>query len=261
MFPTLPIGPLRLQTHGLFLLLAYWAGLWLASRRAPRYGISGDHMTNAGFFALLGGIVAARLGHVIAFWEVYRVDPLQVLSLSPAALLPWSGLIGALLVLAGYVWRYRLAPWSLADAAAPGVLLGIAIAGVGAFLAGRTLGTTSGLPWTVEFPPGVRRHPVALYEAVAAVIWLGVVLWLEHRRPGWPGRTALLCLFGYATLRLFLEPLRAESPLLAGGWRLPQLVALAVIALSGWRLGRGGAQPAEAALGSAEEAGRASPPA
>lgn len=251
MLPTLPIGPLRLQTYGLVLLIAYWAGLWLAARRAPRCGLSGDHIYNAGFYALLGGIAAARLGHVVAFWEVYRVDPLQILSLSPAALLPLPGLIGALLVMAWYIRRHRLSPWAVADAAGPGVLLALAIAGAGAFLAGRTLGALSDLPWAVELPAGVQRHPTALYEAAASLAWLGAVLWLERRGTGWSGRTAVLCLFGYAALRLFLEPLRAESPVLAGGWRIPQLVALAVVAASGWWLGRG-------AVGNAQE--RSAPP-
>jgi phosphatidylglycerol:prolipoprotein diacylglycerol transferase len=246
MLPTLPIGPLRLHTYGLFLLIAYWVGLWLAARRAPRFGLSGDHIYNGGFFALLGGIVAARLGHVAAFWEVYRVDPVQVVSLSPAALLPVPGLIGALLVTAWYIRRHRLSPWAVADAAGPGLLLAIAIASIGAFLAGRTLGGLSALPWTVEAPAGVRRHPAALYEAVACLAWLGVVLWLERRGPGWPGRTALLCVLGFAALRLFLEPLRAESLVLAGGWRIPQLVALVAVALSGWWLGRNAPKSTEA---------------
>ncbi len=78
MFPTIPIGPLRLQTYGLTLLLAYLVGLWLAARLARRRGVDGDHVYNLGFYALLVGIVAARLGHAVAYFEVYRVDPVQI---------------------------------------------------------------------------------------------------------------------------------------------------------------------------------------
>jgi phosphatidylglycerol:prolipoprotein diacylglycerol transferase len=236
MFPTIPIGPLRLQTYGVFLLIAFWAGLWLAARQAGRRGIPGDHVYNAGFYALIGGLVAARLGHVVAFFEVYRTDPRQVLSLSPGALLPGVGLVAALLVLAFYVWRHRLPPLPLADAAAPGMLLALAIAGVGTFLAGRDLGILSDLPWAVELF-GVRRHPVALYEALAALALLAVVLVLD-RRPHPTGYTALVALFGYATIRLFLEPLRVEGLTVGDGWRVAQVVALAAVAVSGWLLGR-----------------------
>lgn len=239
MLPTLPIGPLRLQTYGLFLLLAYFAGLWLAARLAPRRGLTRDHVYNAGFYALLGGLIAGRLGHAIAYLEVYRTDPLQIVALSPGAFLPLPGVLGALLVLALYVWRHRLPALQLADVAAPGVLLALAIANVGAFLAGRALGAATGaanLPWAVELF-GVQRHPAALYETLAALGWLAAVLWAERRSPQRPGRLALLTVFGYAVGRLFLEPLRAASPTIGDGWRLPQALALIALGVSGWLLG------------------------
>lgn len=259
MWPTIPLGPLRLQTYGTFLLLAFWLGLWLAARRGPRVGVDGDHLYNAGFAALLSGIAAARLGHVAAFFEVYRTDPLQVFSLSPAALLPLPGLAGALVGAWWYVRRHRLSPAAVADAAAPGFLLGAAVASVGAFLAGRTVGAVTGLPWGVVLPaaPELRRHPTALYEAAATLAWLAMVLAAERRRAGWPGRTAWLTLFGYAALRLFLESLRAGGALLPGGWRAAQVVAWCALALSGWRLGRGtAAERPRLADGSASPAER-----
>lgn len=237
MFPTLPIGPLRIQTYGLFLLLAYFAGLWLAARLARRRGLDGDHIYNAGFYGLLAGLVAARLGHTVAYVEAYRADPRQILSLSPGALLPLPGLIGAAAAVAFYVWRRRLPALPLADAAAPGVLLGVVVAGWGAFLAGRLLGAASDLPWALVLF-GVRRHPVALYEALAGLALLAGLLWLDRTRTLRPGQLLLLTLFGYATIRLFLEPLRAGSPTVGDGWRVPQMVSLVVIAICGWLLGK-----------------------
>lgn len=261
MLPTIPIGPLRLQTYGLFLLVAYMAGLWLAARLASSRGIDRDHVYNAGFYALLGGLVGARLGHVVAFFEVYRNDPLEVLSLSPGALLPLPGMVlgGAILVV--YVRRQRL-PWkSLADAAAPGMLLAIAIADFGAWLAGRRLGAASDLPWAMELF-GIRRHPAALYEALGVLLLLVLILLAGGflRLPGQrasavgdgseapsgsaqkgkhpEGWLALLALFGYATLRLLIEPLFMASPVVGDGWRVPQLIALATVAVTGWLLGR-----------------------
>lgn len=237
MFPTIPIGPLRLQTYGLVLLVAYMAGLWLAARQARRQAIDSDHVYNAGFYALLVGIVVARLGHAVAFFEVYRVDPLQLLSLSPGAFVPLAGALGAAVMVAVYLRRHRLPAVPMLDVFTPGVLLALAIASLGAFLAGRDLGTVSNLPWAMELF-GVRRHPVALYQAAALLVLLGLLLWAESRRALHPGQLTLLALFGYATIRLFLEPLRAEGPLVGDGWRLVQVLALAAVVVSGWLLGR-----------------------
>lgn len=237
MFPTIPIGPLRLQTYGLVLLIAYLAGMWLAARQARRYAVDSDHVYNAGFYALLAGLIAARLGHAVAFAEVYRYDPLQVFSLSPGAFLLAPGAIGAGAALAIYVRRHRLPAARMLDIAAPAALLALAVVNLGAFLAGRDLGAASDVPWAVALF-GVRRHPVALYQALALVGLLALVLWVERRSPQRPGQLALLALFGYATLRLFLEPLRAESLLVGDGWRAAQAVALVVVLASGWLLGR-----------------------
>ncbi len=244
MFPTIPIGPLRLQTYGLALLLAYLAGTWLAARQARRHGIDGDHIFNLSLYALLAGIVAARLGHVLIYFEVYRVDPLQVLSLSPGALLPLAGVLGAVGMALFYSVRHRLPAARTLDALAVGMALALALASVGAFLAGRELGALSELPWAVELF-GVRRHPAALYQALALGLLLGLLLRADRQAPRPPGQIALAALFGYAVIRLFLEPLRAESVLVGDGWRLAQIAALAVAVLSGWLLGRMAGEKAE----------------
>ena len=245
MFPTIPIGPLRLQTYGLFILAAYFAGLWLSARQARRHGVEGDHVYNAGFYALIVGLVAARLGHAVAYFEVYRTDPLQLISLSAGAFLLLPGLLGALAMVAIYIRRHKLSPLQMADILAPGVLLGIVIAEIGGFLAGRSLGTVSTLPLAVE-QFGVRRHPVALVDAGAVLALLVFLLWIDRKPALRPGRLALMAVFGYATITLFLEPLRAESLLIGDGWRLSQIVALVVVGVSGWMLGKSqkGSQPA-----------------
>jgi phosphatidylglycerol:prolipoprotein diacylglycerol transferase len=228
---------MRLQTYGLALLLAYLAGMWLAARQARRRGVDSDHVYNMGLYALLVGIVAARLGHAVAYFEVYRADPLQLLSLSPGAFLPLPGLMGAAAMAAIYLYRHHLSAVRMLDILAPGVVLALIIASLGAFLAGRDLGALSELPWAVELF-GVRRHPVALYQALALSGLLGLLLWADRRATLHPGQLALATLFGYATIRLFLDPLRAEGVLVGDGWRLTQIIALAAVLLTGWLLGR-----------------------
>lgn len=237
MFPTIPIGPLRLQTYGIVLLIAYMAGLWLSARQARHHNVASDHVYNAGFYALLAGIVAARLGHAIAFLEIYRADALQLLSLSPGAFLLLPGLLGGALMAAVYIQRHRLPAAPMLDIFAPGIVLATAIASLGAFLAGRDLGALSELPWAVELF-GVRRHPAALYQSTALIMLLGALLWLDRRKKLRPGQLALMAVFGYATIRLFLEPLRAERLLVGDGWSPVQIAALAVVLVSGWLLGR-----------------------
>ena len=98
MIPTLSIGPAAIPTYPFLLLIAFWAGLWLAARQARQLGLDGDHVYNAGLYGLIAGIIGARLWFVLSHWENYASDILQAFSLSRSALAPAEGLIIAALV-------------------------------------------------------------------------------------------------------------------------------------------------------------------
>ena len=82
---------------------------------------------------------------------------------------------GGLVVAAWYLRRRRLPLAQVLDAAAPGLLLGVAIAAAGALLAGRNPGAPSEVPWAIVLW-GVRRHPSQVYEALAVLGALGMAL-------------------------------------------------------------------------------------
>jgi len=238
MLPTLQLGPLSIQTYQLALLLAAWAALAVGAGAAQRLGLDGDHIYNAGLYGLLAGLVAGRLGHVVAFWSAYRAHPLEIVGINTRAFLLWPGVIGALIVAGWYVWRHKL-PWAaVLDAVAPGALVGIAIVDLGALLAGRDVGAPTNVPWAISLW-GVQRHPSQVYELLAALITLGGVLWMLRTRDR-RGAVAWVAVLGYGLSRWLLEPFRAESVTVLGGLRVAQIVGLVMALVALWALrGRG----------------------
>jgi phosphatidylglycerol:prolipoprotein diacylglycerol transferase len=234
--PVLQLGPLALPTYPISLLLAFWAGLALSARAARRLGVDGDHMWNAGLYALLATIVVGRLAHVIAFWPAYRLQPIDIIGLNAQAFLWGPGILAGLIAAAWYIHRHKL-PWStVLDAAAPGVLAGLIIANLGALLAGNGVGAPTDLPWAVDLW-GVLRHPVQLYAALGELITLAVV---SHalRKPSRPGTTALLGLLGWGLTTWLIEPFRAESSSIMAGIRLWQVIGLSAALVVLWFLRR-----------------------
>jgi phosphatidylglycerol:prolipoprotein diacylglycerol transferase len=237
--PTLQVGPLALQTYPLALLLAGWTGLALAARLAEQRGIQGDYIYNAGLTALTAFVLVGRLAHVVAFWPAYRLQPLEIIGINTRAFLPWPGMAAALVAGAWYVRRYRLPYRQALDAMAPGAMLAVGIASAGALLNGSMAGAPSTVPWAIPVW-GVSRHPSQVYEAVAA---LGIVVVLLQIRDARPGTVAWAALLGYGLLRWLLEPFRAESTTVAGGLRLPQLIGLAAAVVALWQLRKWAAYP------------------
>lgn len=242
MLPVLQIGPLSIQTYPLAVILAGWAALAAGARAAKARGLDGDHLYNAGLYGFVGGVIAARFAHVISFWPAYRSQPLEIFGFNTTAFLLWPGVIAAAAVAGYYVYRHQLPLALMLDAFAPGLLVGLAIAAIGALLAGRNAGAAADLPWAVDLW-GVRRHPVQAYEALGLILVAAVALRRLKTENGRlkigvrGGAPALIALLGYGLVKWFVEAFRAPevTATILGGVRLDQVIglALALVALAG----------------------------
>lgn len=230
MLPTILIGSVALPTYPLLLLIALWAGMWLAAYRAGQLGLDGDHVYNAGLYGLIAGILGARLWFVLSHWENYAPDITQALSLSRSALSPAEGFIIAGLVVLIYLQRNNVPLGSFFDATAPGLALAMVIGHVGAFLGGVALGLPADLPWSIEIS-GLARHPIQLYEAGASLIILAILYVYRAWRP-WPGFHFWLFVVLYGASRLLLEIFRARPYLIGDGYLATQVLALVAIVVA-----------------------------
>lgn len=231
MLPILRIGPLAIQTPGLVLIAGYWLALELAGRQGKRQGLDGGALQNAGVYGVVAGLLAARLGHVIQHWPVYRQNLLGVLSPNPQTLSPLPGLLIGGLVAAVYLWRKRLPLRPVLDALAPGAAVLVCAVALANLASGAAFGIESHVPWSIELW-GARRQPVQVYELAAGLAILGILLWAGRRPPlpGSPAGLRFLLLVGlYGAARLALEPLRASSHLLPGGLRTAQVAGLTAV--------------------------------
>jgi phosphatidylglycerol:prolipoprotein diacylglycerol transferase len=229
MLPVLQIGPAAVPTYPLLLLVAFWAGMWVAARRARQLGLESDHVYNAGLYGLLAGVLGARLWFVLSHWENYAGDLSQAFSLSRNALSPSEGLMIAGLAVFIYLQRQRLPLGLFFDALAPGLALALIIGHIGAFLGGEGLGAPSTMPWAIEVAD-MTRHPVQLYEALAGLVILAVLFWGRRWRP-WPGFQFWLVVGLYSLARLLLE-IFWDRPYLVGGYLAGQIVALATLVVT-----------------------------
>jgi prolipoprotein diacylglyceryl transferase len=230
MYPILSIGSVAISTYPLLWLVAFWAGMWLATRQAAQLGLDGDHVYNAGLYGFLAGILGARLWFVLAHWENYASDLTQAFSLSRSALSVGEGFVIAGLAVLVYLQRNRVPLGLFFDATAPGLALAIFIGNIGAFLGGEALGSPSNLPWSVELA-GISRHPVQLYEAIAALVILGI-LYLSRKWRSWPGFHFWLFVVLYGATRLLLEVFRARPYLIGDHYLAVQVIALGAIVVA-----------------------------
>jgi len=175
---------LPIRGFGLMLLLAVLSAVGLAARRARRLGIEVDLVYTLAFWALVPGILGARLFYVIQKWPedfapIYQQQGLGALlgslaNIAQGGIVFYGSLIGGLAGLVAFVIRYRMPLLATFDLLTPSLMLGLAVGRLGCFLNGCCFGGACDLPWAVSFPAASPPHVQEVYRGEAFVFGLKI---------------------------------------------------------------------------------------
>jgi len=233
-----------IHSYGLLIAIGLVVGVAFSLRRGRSVGIDAGDTLDLTFYALVVGLVGARLAYVLMHAGDYArlcVDAShprslgQKLSDCAAPLRFWQGglvfLGGAVLaaiVVLFYARRRKLPLGDVADVLAPAVSIAHVFGRIGCFL----VGCCYGKPWLggVHFPAGsvayselvsqralpsevsctYGLHPTQLYESAGELLIFAGLVWLWRRRR-FPGAVALAYASGYGVLRFFIEIFRGDD--------------------------------------------------
>ena len=138
-----------ISPHGLFIAIGFLIGSLLFTKLATDRGVSADAANSVVFWALIGAIVGARVGYVIAHASEFS-SPLQWLEIWHGGISLLGGIAGATIANAVNIRRFGLRFFQVADDVAPGLALGIAVGRIGDLIIGDHLGRPTSwlLAWT-----------------------------------------------------------------------------------------------------------------
>ena len=234
------LGPLTVHWYGIMIALAFLAGLWTATKRAPLAGINGELIADLVVpWLLLGSVLGARTLYVVTYWrESFAAQPWwEIFMIQHGGLVYYGGLIGA--TATGIVFaRVKHIPlWKLADVMSPSVALGSMFGRIGCLMNGCCYGRACDLPWAIRFPAdhatgGLPVHPTEIYDAALNLaLYLGLA-WLFRRRK-FDGQVFAVYLMCYAVMRSFVEVFRGDydAAHLHGGLTPAHLVSLGTFAV------------------------------
>ncbi len=241
-------GPFMPTWYGLLVAIAAFVGGWLGLREARRKGIDPQTMQSLILWSMLGGIVGARLFHVVDRWDLYADDPVRALYAWEGGLAIYGGLVGGVLVGFLYAWRRGLPLWRTADAAAPGMILGQGLGRLACIPNGDALGGPTGVPWSFVYTNpasmvpsellGTPLHPYPVYELLFDFALLGL-LWKLRGVYKVDGLLFLTYAGVYAVGRFLLTFFRAEEVWFLGlqeAQVVALVVLLATLPLLSWRM-------------------------
>jgi prolipoprotein diacylglyceryl transferase len=234
---SLHVGPLVLHAYGVMLLLGILAAVYVTGRRWTAEGGDWDLVLRTAMWGVVGGIVGARLYHLVTSWNEVPDEWWGPLAVWKGGLGIWGGITGGVLAGAVVVRRAGASVYRMMDAAAPGLLLAQVIGRLGNYFNQELFGKPTSLPWGLEIdiahrPPAYVRdatfHPTFLYEMIWCALGVVLLLWLSHRFRITPPGVFCLYVAWYTFGRFFIEMLRIDPSKHLGPLRLNDWVAAGV---------------------------------
>jgi phosphatidylglycerol:prolipoprotein diacylglycerol transferase len=249
------IAGLEITWHGLFTALGVVVGVVMAAFLARRAGIDEDTIYNMALALVVGGIIGARALYVLEHLGDFRHDLTEIFAIQTGGISLYGALFGGTLGAAAYAaWR-RLPRWgTMADLAAIGAILGMAVGRIGCLINGdifsRATDCPIGLVYThsdsPSYPiyssvsPALAQQPVTAYEIVGDLIIFALLLFVLRRVFKRDGMIFFAWAFLYSAMRFGISFLRGTDiggqwvgdDLVLAGLRTAQLIALAIMVVT-----------------------------
>jgi phosphatidylglycerol---prolipoprotein diacylglyceryl transferase len=228
---------LYIRFYGIIIMAGVVVAAYMAARRAPKYGQDPERVWDMVTWAVIGGVIGARLWHILTpspslvaqgiTTMYYLTHPLEALAI-------WNGGLGIVGAVAGgalavfiYLRSKKLSFLIWVDILAPGLILAQAIGRWGNFINQELYGAPTTLPWGLYIDPAHRLpqfadvayyHPTFFYESLLNLIGMGLLIWLGTRyfEKLKPGDLFLVYLVYYPIVRILMEALRLDSSTVEG---------------------------------------------
>lgn len=214
-------GPLTVSPHGVGTALGFLAGAQLLLPATRSRSIDDAVVYRLLTRAIVGALIGARLAYVLNHLGDFTDRPLEALRVWEGGASLLGGIVAAILAAVPELRRQQLDFWSVMDAAAPGLALGLAIGRLGDLVVADHLGkptefalgyrcTGAHTASPCVAPLGDAVHQPALYDLISVLALLALLLWLR-RRPLRTGSLFLVFVAWYGTGRVIEDFFRIDE--------------------------------------------------
>lgn len=246
MYPILfEFGPITIFSLWFFIAIGFAVGSYifvqLAKRNRLRLSVIFDHAFSLFFWTLVISRLTFIVFHTDLYFYQFTFRKLwSILAVWDKGLSFW-GAISAWGIGVWFLSRKRNeSPLKIFDIMLPAVLFGMFFGNIGAFLDGINYGTPTNLPWGLTFLSANVKyispiHPTQLYGALYSVsLASGLLLLLQKTRGNLPGFATEIGIFAFSLFRFLEEFLRGDESVKILSIRLPQILAVLTMALTGY---------------------------
>ena len=193
-------------------------------------------MFNLAFWAIVIGIIGARIYYVIFNFNLYKNDIFSIFKIWEGGLAIHGGIIAGVITIALYCKKYKMQFLRITDLCIAPLLLAQALGRWGNFFNGEAHGAATSLAHlrSLHIPEfiikgmnisGIYYEPTFLYESIFCLVGFIIILIVRRGKYIKVGMQTALYLMYYSVIRFFIESLRTDS-LMLGGFKVAQIVSI-----------------------------------
>ena len=213
--------------YGIILACAMLAGMFLAAKQAPRYGLKEDHLVDLVLFGTPCCILGSRIYYCLFYLDLYRnesggLDWGRIIAIWDGGIAIYGTVIMGVIVAILYARHKHIPIGALMDAAVPGLLLGQVIGRWANFINREAFGGPTDLPWRMRLWVSsfstADVHPTFFYESMWNLIGLLLIVFIISKGRRFDGESTCFYFLWYGIGRFWIEGLRTDS-LYLFNWR------------------------------------------
>ncbi len=226
MFAQIPVPPIQgfdlgfteVRIYGVLIAVAVLVAATWTRKRYESYGGSGELADRVTVWAVVIAFIGSRSAYVSARIGRFIDDPLAVFQIWEGGLALYGGLTFGLIALYVLLRRWGGNFPAFMDGLAPALPLAQAIGRWGNYFNQELYGTPTDMPWGVVIEDPIRGeaplttfHPTFLYESIANLILMAVILRVEKTGRLKRGSLIMVYAIGYGVIRFALELIRTDT--------------------------------------------------
>ena len=240
MNPNLDLGFISVHLYSICIFIGMLIGSFLVLREAKKQNINEDDIINLLFYAIIIGIIGARVYFVLFHLDYYLNNPLSILKIWEGGLAIHGGIIFALIFIYFYTKKKNLKLLKILDILVPALILAQAIGRWGNFFNGEAYGPVVSLnelnnlfipPFIIDgmYIDGNYHLPMFYFESILCLIGFIIMMFIKNKSK--TGYLTAFYLLWYGIVRFFIESFRTDS-LMFFDFKIAQIVSIIMIVIS-----------------------------
>jgi len=150
----LPFIHVTIKSYGLMMVIGFILGVSLMCHCARRIKHNPEYVTNAALYALISGVIGARIFFIMHNFDSYRNHILSIFAIWNGGLEYIGGVFLAIIVVFIYLKKKKLPVRIYMDMITIGLMIGLAFGRIGCYLNGCCFGKPTTSACSITFPYG-----------------------------------------------------------------------------------------------------------